>query len=79
MEYISNLKQYVLAERTSNWYLHIQSMKSMLNLFAASGNIHYARSARIYLQDPWLEEKFSKGFHTAEDLEGTGLAYGRIW
>ena len=45
MEYISILKQYVLAERISNWYLYIQSMKSMLNLFAASGHIHYAKSA----------------------------------
>ena len=43
----------------------------MLNLFAASGHINYARSARIYIQEmeelnatnPWLQEKFEKGFH----------------
>ena len=37
----------------------------MLNLFAVLGHIHYARSARIYIQEmegmkatnPWLEEK----------------------
>ena len=71
IDYISILKQYILAERTSNWHLHIQSMKSMLNLFAASGHINYARSARIYIQEmeelnatnPWLQEKFEKGFH----------------
>ena len=79
MEYISILKQYVLAERTSNWYLHIQSMKSMLNLFAASGHIHYARSARIYIQEmeemkatnPWLEEKFTKGLRITRCDEET--------
>ena len=71
MEYVGILKQYVLAEKTSNRYLHIQSMKSILNLFAASGHIHYAKSALIYIHEkeemkatiPWLEEKFAKGFH----------------
>ena len=39
----------------------------MLNLFAATGHIHYAKSARIHLQQmldlknthPWLYQKFS--------------------
>ena len=47
IDYITLLKQYIVAKITSNWFLHIQTMKSMLNLFAASGHIHYARSTRI--------------------------------
>ena len=50
MEYICMMKQHVLAERTSNWYLHFQSMKNMLILFATSEHIGHARSARIYIQ-----------------------------
>ena len=45
----------------------------MLNLFAATGHIHYVKSARLYLQNmlnlesnfPWVYVKFSnEGFHT---------------
>ena len=45
----------------------------MLNLFAATGHIHYAKSARLYLQNmlnlesnfPWVFAKlFNEGFHT---------------
>ena len=43
----------------------------MLNLFASSGHINYAKSARMYIQQmqklaeeyPWLYETFFAGFH----------------
>ena len=43
----------------------------MLNLFAATGHINYAKSARLYIQEmrelqethPWLFEKFTEGYH----------------
>ena len=50
MEYITIVKQYILAERTSNWKLHLSSVAKMLNLFAATGHVHYTKSARFYLQ-----------------------------
>ena len=50
MDYVSVLKDFNTAERTSDWNLHIVSLTAMLNLFAASGHTHYAKSARLYLQ-----------------------------
>ena len=73
LQYIQIIKNFIRAERTGSWKLHLQSVKSMLNLFAATGHIHYAKSARLYLQNmhnlennfPWVHTKFSnEGFHT---------------
>ena len=71
LEYIAKLKQFILAERTSNWTLHIKSVFDMLNLFAATGHINYAKSARFYVQQmqelpdmhPWLYNCFINGSH----------------
>ena len=54
-------------QKTSDWSLHLYATQKMLNLFAATGHIHYAKSARPYLQTmqnfpislPWLYEQFS--------------------
>ena len=43
----------------------------MINLFAASGHIYYAKSSRLYLQkmlslsdtNPWLIKQFEDGYH----------------
>ena len=73
LHYIQIIKNFIRAERTGNWELHLQSVKSMLNLFAATGHIHYAKSARLYLQNmhnletnfPWVHAKFAnERFHT---------------
>ena len=73
IEYVETLKVFIRAERTGNWYLHLLAVEKMLNLFAATGHIHYAKSARLYLQQmrelpsthPWLHHCFSEqGFHT---------------
>lgn len=56
----------------------------MLNLFAATGHINYAKSSRLYLQlmrelpndHPWLYSCFiEQGFHTVRrtDIYWTGL------
>ena len=50
MQYIAVVKSYIRAERTGNWPLHLSCVKDMLNLFAATGHIHYTKSARLYLQ-----------------------------
>ena len=36
MDYVQVLKSFIFAERTSNWHLHLSSLSSMLNLFAAT-------------------------------------------
>ena len=72
LDYIQVVKDFIRAERTGNWSLHLQSVSNMLNLFAATGHIHYAKSARLYLQQmlaledqyPWVHAKFQEGYHT---------------
>ena len=73
LDYIDTVKLFIRAERTGNWHLHLIAVEKMLNLFAATGHIHYAKSARLYLQlmnelhqkYPWLYEKFiNEGYHT---------------
>ena len=50
LHYIQVLKRFIIAERTSNWSLHLQPTADILNLFAASGHLNYAKSARLYVQ-----------------------------
>ena len=81
--YLDILKRFIIAERTSNWSLHLDSTLRMLNLFASSGHINYAKSARMYIQQmqhlaeeyPWLYEKFVAGFHAVRcsDRHWSGL------
>ena len=73
IEYIETLKLFIREERTGKWSLHLVAVTRMLNLFAATGHIYYAKSARLYLQlmlelpneYPWLYQCFiDQGFHT---------------
>ena len=73
LHYIELVQLFIRAERTGNWDLHIVSVTKMINLFAATGHIHYAKSARVYVQKmmelpkdyPWLYTKFAtNGYHT---------------
>ena len=72
IEYMETLKLFIRAERTANWNLHLIAVERMLNVFAATGHVHYAKSARFYLQmmlelpndHPWLYKCFTEqGFH----------------
>ena len=47
---IQVLKRFIIAERTSNWSLHLQSTTDMLNLFAAYGHLNNDKNARLYVQ-----------------------------
>jgi len=47
--WIDLVKCFIMAERTSNWHLHLETTASMLPLFAAAGHQNYARCARLYL------------------------------
>jgi hypothetical protein len=73
LHYVEVLKLFIRAERTGNWNLHLVALSKMINVFAASGHIHYAKSARIHLQNmlelqityPWVHKCFaSHGYHT---------------
>ena len=69
--HIQLLKRFIIAERTSNWSLHLQSTTDILNLFTASRHLNYAKSARLYAQQmmclsekhPWFHEQFENGKH----------------
>ena len=70
--YVNVLKSFIRSERTGNWSLHLQTLSNMINLFAATGHINYAKCARLHLQNmlhlevehPWVYEKFAAhGFH----------------
>ena len=71
--YIELMKDYIMAEKIGDCYLHLATIRKMCCLFAATGHINYAKSARLYLQNMmelpekylWLYEQFSRhGFHT---------------
>src|SRR6218665_621317 len=78
--YIQILKDFIRAEHTGNWNLHLISVCNMLNLFAATGHNNYAKSGRLYLQvmlelpltHPWLYDKFVMGFTQFDDLIDIG-------
>ena len=62
IEYIETLKLFIRAEQTGGWNLHLVLISRMINLFAATGHINYAKSSHLYLQlmlqlptdHPWL-------------------------
>ena len=78
MEYIDVVKTYIRAERTDNWIGHLAATERMLNLFAATGHVNYAKSARLYLQmmsnlqhdHLWLYKQFAEnGYHCVRRIE----------
>jgi hypothetical protein len=49
MDMICIPRDFKKAERTGNWNIHLESLKSMLPYFAASGHTLYINSAWIYI------------------------------
>ncbi|CAG9818117.1 unnamed protein product [Phaedon cochleariae] len=45
------LKQFLEAERSGNWELHLHTLKRMLPFFHVAGHFLYAKSGHLYLQD----------------------------
>lgn len=65
-EYVSTIMQFIRAERTSDWDLHMHSVRRMIPLFHAAGHFAYAKSARLYVQDMEnLKEKMDSENYTA--------------
>ena len=50
MNYVHTIRMFITASRTGDWYLTLVTMKSMINLFAATGQTNYARCLRLHLQ-----------------------------
>lgn len=51
MEMVQLVKDFIRAERSGNFSLHLKCIKKMLPYFHASGHFLYAKSAQLYLQD----------------------------
>ena len=50
MQNLNGVKQFIPAERTSDWHLHLRSVHVMLNAVDATRRNNYAKSGRLYLQ-----------------------------
>lgn len=48
---VSLVKQFIEAERTGSWQLHLSTIAKMMPFFHATGHFNYALSAQLYLQD----------------------------
>ena len=78
MDYIGVIRIFITAARTGDWNLSLVAMQKMINLFAATGHINYARCLRLQLQlmldlhktHPWLHSQFANdGFHVIRRSE----------
>ena len=73
MKMLDILRQFIKAERTGNWQLHLKSTYEILPYFVASGHNLYAKSGYIYLQsickleqtNPEVYEAFMRGHHVS--------------
>ena len=84
VRYVGIVQDFIRAERTNDWNLHITTTNAMLNLFAATGHNNYAKSCRLYLQSiaeleinqPAVYAEFLKGNHT---VRRTLMKWAGIW
>ena len=71
LEMISLVREFVKAEHTGNWSMHLSSQAKMLPYFAASGHNNYTKGSYMYLQfmskleqnNPKAYQKFLAGYH----------------
>ena len=69
MNFVSVVRQYILAEWCGSWKLHLQATQEMLPYLAAAGQNNYAKCCRLYLQDcqelcSCFDEPLEKGLFT---------------
>ena len=48
---ITLVKNFIIAERTGNWTLHLKCVRNMIPYFYSSGHNLYAKCSHLYLQD----------------------------
>ena len=71
MKMVEIFLQFLKAERTGDWQLHLDISRMMLPYLAASGHYHYQRLVYLYLQTmsqihvtyPGLHKDFVNGLH----------------
>ena len=84
IDYVNITKEFIVAERSCNWYLHVQAINKMQNLFAATGHRNYAKCSRIYIQEindwiasnEWLRKHFKEGRHA---MRRSNRFWAGIW
>lgn len=69
------MRQFIRAERCGDWELHLLCVKKMLPLLHATGHLHYARSAHLYVQ---LMENLSSSMPKHEFDKFTAAGYFTI-
>lgn len=84
LEMVRLVRQFIKAERTGNWKLHLQTVLDMLPYFAASGHNNYLKSGYLYVQEmialgktnPNVEKLFLSGLHVirCSDIFWAGLS-----
>jgi len=71
LDMVQILLTFITAERTGNWDLHIDMLKTMLPYLAAAGHNNYTKSLHLQLQEmdqlpeahPNVYEQFKRGLH----------------
>lgn len=69
MDMVSILRKFIVAERTGDWAMHLNSIREMMPYLAAAGHNHYTKSTYIYLQQmtdlgiehPDIQHEFQEG------------------
>lgn len=54
---VALLQHFLRAERTGDWKLHLSCVREIIPHFHAAGHLHYAKAARLYLQQMERLEK----------------------
>ena len=84
MSMVTILLQFIKAERTGNWNLHLSSTAKMLPYFYAMDRVNYARWLPIYLADmhslqeqhPEVYSEFIAGNHSVSRSQ---QPFGQVW
>jgi len=45
------LRRFICAERSGNWYVHLECVEKKIPFFHSSRHFQYAKPAHLYLQD----------------------------
>ena len=82
-EHIQSVHDFILAERLSEFQLHIDSSAKMLPVMMAAGHSQYGKAIRFTLQQFMQFDGQTKAFfisnkHPQSNIQATsGVAYGR--
>ncbi|KAK3751920.1 hypothetical protein QZH41_007937 [Actinostola sp. cb2023] len=81
---VNALLQFIKAERTGNWDLHLSAVATMLPHFFAMDRPNYARWLPVYLADmkqletkhPLVHQEFAQGGHA---VSRSGKPFAQVW